>query len=142
MKLTLICGHITPTYRSRQTGMWYVQEFGTFKGLERPVSYDHEIDKRKNDDGIAIGRIFLSELPAKPECVILTVVPSVGTKIGVANAIASGLGKTLVFPEQLDDLQTFEGIHLDPPSAERWSAAFFKAAGPQIQKCLMEHTSS
>jgi hypothetical protein len=141
MKLTPICGHITPTYRSRQTGMWYVQEFSTFKGLERPVSYDREIDKREIDDGIAIGRSFLSDLSAKPECVILTAVPYAGTKLGVAKAIASGLGKMLVFPE-LDGLHTFDGNHLDPASAERWSEPFFKAVGPQIQKCLEAHTSS
>jgi hypothetical protein len=140
-KLTPICGHITPTYRSRQTGMWYVQEFSTFKGRERPVSYDQKIAEREIDDGITIGRVFLSALPAKPECVILTAVPYAGTKLDTAKAIASGLGKVLVSPE-LDGLQTFDGDHLDPASAERWSNAFFEAAGPQIQKCLKVHTSS
>jgi hypothetical protein len=137
MKLPSICGRITPTYRSRQTGMSYVQELSTFKGQERPVSYDQRIDKREIDDGIAIGRIFLSDLPAEPECVILTAVPYARTKLAVAKAIASGLGKMLVSPD-LDWLQTFDGNHLDPASAERWSEAFFKAAGPQIQKCVAE----
>ena len=136
MKLSMICGHITATYRSRQTGTQYVQDLNVFMGSERPVSYDQKINRHEIDDGIAIGRIFLSELPVKSECIILTTVPSVGTKIAVENAIASGLGKTLVLPEQLDDLQTFEGIHLDPASAQGWSEAFFKAVGPQIQKCL------
>lgn len=141
-KLTPICGHITPTYRSRQTGMWYLQEISAFRGSERPVSYDQKINKREIDDGIEIGRIFLSDLPAKPECVILTAVPYAGTKLGVANSIANGLGKMLVFPGQLDGLQTFDGDHLDPASAERWAEAFFKTAGPQIQKCLEVHASS
>jgi hypothetical protein len=134
-KLTPICGHITPSYRSRQTGMQYVQEFSTFKGLERPVSYDQKIDNGEIDASITIGRGFLSDRLAKPECVILTQVPSAGTKLGVAKAIASGLGKMLVSPE-LDGLQTFDSHHLDPTSAERWSEAFFEAAGPQIRKCL------
>ena len=107
-----------------------------FKGLERPASYDEQIDEHAIDDSIAIGRTFLSELPVKRECVILTVVPTVGTKLRVANAIASGLGKTLVVPEHVDGLQTREGVHLDQASAERWSEAFFIAAGPQIKKCL------
>ena len=137
-KLTRICGHITPTYRSRQTGMSYVEELSTFKGLERPVSYDRKIDGREVDDGIAIGRVFLADLPAKPECVVLTAVPYAHTKLDIAKAIASGLGKTLVSPE-LEGLQTFDSNHLDPGSAQRWSEAFFKGAGPQIQKCLKLH---
>ena len=136
MKLTTICGNGLAVFRSRQTGMWYMPQTSKFKGRERPVSYDQQIDEREIDDAIAIGRIFLSELPVKTECVILTVVPTVGTKLSVANAIASGLGKMLVVPEHLDGLQTFDGTHLDHASAERWSEAFFKTAGPQIQKCL------
>jgi hypothetical protein len=65
----------------------------------------------------------------------------VGTKLSVANAIASGLGKTLVVPQHLDSLQTFDGTHLDQASAEHWSEAFFETAGPQIQKCLALRTS-
>jgi hypothetical protein len=141
MRLTSICGHITAIFRSRQTGM-YFQELSEFKDSERPVSYEQKPDKREIDDGVAIGRNFLSELPAKPECVMLTVVPYVGTKFAVADAIARGLGKMLVVPERLDGLNTFDGIHLDPPSAARWSKAFLEAAGPQIEKCLETHTSS
>ena len=140
MKLPTICGNGLAVFRSRQTGMWYM-ETSKFKGRERQVSYDQQIDEREVDDAVAIGRTFLSELPVKTECVILTVVPTVGTKLSVANAIASGLGKTLVVPQHLDGLQTFDGTHLDQASAERWSEAFFKTAGPQIQKCLAMHTS-
>lgn len=141
MKFTAICGHHLVIFRSRQNGTWYMPEISKFKGSERPVSDDRQIDEREVDDAIAIGRIFLSELHAKAECVILTAVPTVRTKTGVANAIASGLGKTLVVPEHLDGLQTFDGTHLDPASAERWSEAFFKTAGPQIRKCLEVHAS-
>ena len=136
MRLATICGHAFAVFRSRQTGMWYTSPLSMYKSHGRPVSYDEQIDERKIDEAIAVGRIFLSELPVKPECVILTVVPTVGTKLGAANAIASGLGKMLVVPQNLDGLQTFDGTHLDHASAERWSEAFFKTAGPQIQKCL------
>jgi hypothetical protein len=118
--------------------MWYM-ETSRFKGRERQVSDNQQIDEREIHDAVAIGRTFLSELPVKPECVILTVVPTVGTKLSIANAIASGLGKTLLVPQHLDDLQTFDGTHLDQASAERWSEAFFKIADPQIQKCLAMH---
>ena len=112
-----------------------------FNGLERSVSYDEQIDQHAIDDAIAIGRIFLSELPVRGECVILTVVPTVGTKLRVANAIASGLGKTLVVPEHFDHLQTREGVHLDQASAEQWSKDFFKVAGPEIQQVSRGATS-
>jgi hypothetical protein len=135
MKLTKICGSDLAVFRSRQTGMWYLQT-GKFKGRERQVSYDGQVDKREIDDAIAIGQTFLSELPVNAECVILTVVPGVSTKLSAASAIASGLGRVLVAPDHLDGLQTFDGTHLDHASGERWSEAFFKAAGPQIQKCL------
>jgi hypothetical protein len=140
MNLPAICGNGLAVFRSRQTGMWYM-ETSRFKGRERQISYNQQIDQHEIDDAVAIGRSFLSELPVKTECVILTVVPTVGTKLAVANAIASGLGKVLVVPQRLDGLQTFDGIHIDQASAERWSEAFFKTAGPQIQKCLAMHTS-
>ena len=136
MKLNTICGDGVVVFRSRQTGAFNMPQTSKFKGLARPVSYDQQIDEHAIDDAIAIGRAFLSELPVKPECVIFTAIPTVGTKLRVANAIASGLGKMLVVPEYLDGLQTIEGVHLDRASAERWSEAFFRTAGPQIQKCL------
>jgi hypothetical protein len=136
MKLTKICGAGIVVFRSRRTGAWYVPQISKFKGLERPVTYNEQIDEHAVEEAIAIGRSFLSELPVKTECVMFTVVPTVGTKLSVANAIANGLGKPLVVPEHLDGLQTREGIHLDDASAERWSQAFFKTAGPEIEKCL------
>jgi hypothetical protein len=135
MKLTKICGSDLAVFRSRQTGMWYMQT-GKFKGREREVSYDGQADKREIDDAVAIGQTFLSELPVNAECVLFTVVPGVGTKLDAARAIASGLGRALVIPDHIDGLQTFDGTHLDYASGERWSDAFFKVAGPEIKKCL------
>jgi hypothetical protein len=136
MKLTKICGGDVVVFRSRRTGAWNMPQPSKFKGLERPVSYNEQVDEHAVEEATAIGRTFLSELPVKSECVILTMVPTVGTKLNLANAIARDLGKPLVFPEHLDGLQTREGIHLDNTSTERWSEAFFKSAGPEIQKCL------
>jgi hypothetical protein len=135
-KLTTICGNGVVVFRFRQTGTFNMPQTSKFMGLARQVSYDQQIDENAVDEAIAIGRVFLSDLPVKPECVILTASPTVGTKLRVANAIASGLGKTLVVSEQLDGLQTIEGVHLDHPSAERWSEVFFETASPEIQKCL------
>jgi hypothetical protein len=61
----------------------------------------------------------------------------VKTDVGTAKAIAVALGLNLVAPK-LAGLATFDKVHLDPESAQRWSAAFFEDAGPQIRKCLSE----
>jgi hypothetical protein len=65
--------------------------------------------------------------------------PAVGsgysTKSGTAKAIANALGLSLIAPE-LPGLNTFDGSHLDRPSAERWSQAFLKEASPRIRDCL------
>ena len=135
MKITKICGNRWAIFRSRKTGAYYMPETIKFDGFERPVSYDAEIDGRVIHDAISIGQIFISELPVKGDCVILTVVPTVGTRVRIAEAIANGLGKTLVVPEYFNGLSTREGVHLDQVSAERWSEAFFKAAAPEIEKC-------
>jgi len=135
-KLAKVCGHSLVIYRSRQSGMWYMPETTKFRGLERPVSYDEQVEEHSVHDAVAIGQTFLSELPVNRDCVILTVVPTVGTKIRMAEAISKGLDKTLVVPEHVDALSTREGVHLDQISAEHWSEAFFKAAGSAIRKCL------
>jgi len=145
-ELAAICGHNLVLFRSRQTGAFQTETYipqitRLFKGRDRAVSYSQQIDERQVDEAVAIGRIFLSELPVKTECVVLTAIPAVDTKLGVANAIATGLGKVLVVPEHLDGLRTFDGSHLDIASAESWSGAFFTTAGPQIQKCLASHSS-
>jgi hypothetical protein len=57
------------------------------------------------------------------------------SSIETAGAVAKALGLALVAPEP-DGLQTFDGSHLDPASAERWSKAFFEAADSQMRKCL------
>ena len=81
MTLSSICGNNLAIFRSRQNGAWYMPQSRQFAGHELPVSYDQQIDKREIDDAIAIGRIFLSDLPAKPDCVILTAIPHVDTKL-------------------------------------------------------------
>ena len=138
-KLTRICGDGVVVFRSLQTGTFNMAQTSKFRGLARQVSYDQQIDENAVNEAITIGRVFLSDLPVKPECIILTASPTVDTKLRVANAIASGLGKTLVVPEQMDGLRTIEGVHLDRPSAERWSEVFFRSASPEIQKCLEDH---
>jgi hypothetical protein len=130
--LPLVCGNEVSFFRSRDTGSWKV--FG--EGFSsKPVSYDNQVDQRIVTAYSALGQAFLSRLPVPRECVVLTTVPTVNSSQGTARAVASALGLPLVAPE-LAGLNTFDASHLDQPSAERWSAAFFDDAGAQIRTCL------
>ena len=127
-----LCGDDLVYFRSRTTGAYTKRP-----GRERitPVSYDQTIDQAviKSETATAIN--FLPLLPVKRECVILTLTPTVGTKVGKIDALVKALGEDLVAP-QLPGLKTFDGSHLDQPSAERWSQAFFQAAQSRILACL------
>jgi hypothetical protein len=129
-----ICGRNYAIFRSRETGAFSFSR-GSYSPTAKPVSYDQNIsdDVVKSSTVAAIS--FLSYLPVQEGCVILTTIPTAGTKIGNVSAIAAALHKDLVTPE-IDGLETFDGSHLDQPSAERWSQAFFQAAGPEIHSCL------
>jgi hypothetical protein len=85
--------------------------------------------------------LFLSQVPVKRSCIILTVVPNSETKIGNAKAVATALGTNFVAPEISEGLGTDDGLHLTQLSAQRWSQAFFEAAGSKIRSCLEETTS-
>ena len=123
-------------FRSRETGATYMK-------IPNPkfeaVSYDQVVNQNVVNSNIAVAIDFLSRF-AQDKCVIFTSVPYVGLKIGNASAIAMGVGTKLVTPEFSKGLQTFDGSHLDRPSAERWSEAFFQEAGPTIRSCLEERT--
>jgi hypothetical protein len=135
----LICGHFKAAcgnkftlFRSRSSGAWLLP------GIQRksdPVSYDEDVDQSVLESYTARGNEFLPTLSDDRACTILTIVPTVKTGIGNARAIAAALGLNLVAPMP-PGLITFDRSHLDPESAQRWSAAFLEQAGPQIQKCL------
>jgi hypothetical protein len=129
-----LCGDSQALFRSPSTGAW-VMTGNHFKS--QPVSYSDEIDQKKLAIYTAAGNEFLPGLTADPACTILTIVPTVKTDLGTARAIAAALNRNLVAPT-LSGLVTFDGSHLNPKSAQRWSAAFFKEAGPQIRKCLTQ----
>jgi hypothetical protein len=131
-----LCGTKFVIFRSRETGAYYPE--GVPPTKITPVSYDQNISQDVVDNNVATAIDFLSRF-AQGKCVILTNIPFVETNIGNANAIAKGIGAKLVAPDSLKGLQTYDGIHLDRPSAERWSKAFFSAAGDEIRLCLEEH---
>jgi hypothetical protein len=127
-----LCGSKAVTFRSRETGAY---------DMERaprdivPVSFNQTVSREEVDRETATAIGFLREF-TRDKCVVLTQVPHVGTKAGDANAIAAGLGLKLATPQVAEGLLTIDGSHLDAPGAERWSQAFFEAAGPEIRSCL------
>jgi hypothetical protein len=132
--LMAVCGHDEAIFRSRSTGAWLV--IGN-RFPSQPVSYDDSIDQNKVASYAALGREFLPGLSAARACTILTVVPTVQTGFGTAQAAARALDRKLVAPK-LAGLVTFDKVHLNPESAQRWSSAFLAEAGPQIRQCLSD----
>jgi hypothetical protein len=127
-----LCGLKGATFRSRETGAYTMRE----QPYNVPVSDDETVSQDEVDRGAAAAKDFLKEF-TQGKCVILTEVPTVDGKIGYAKAVAAALGMKLVAPEVPGEvLQTGDGSHLKAASAQRWSEAFFQAAGPEIQSYL------
>jgi hypothetical protein len=132
------CGTSYIVFRSRNTGGFEIQGDHDASGhwyRSAPVAYVSDLDAEKKARYIAAGKEFLAGLTVDRPCIIATILPQTKTHIDMARAVASGLGLTFVAPK-LAGLQTFDESHLDRASAERWSQAFYAAAGPQIRKCL------
>jgi hypothetical protein len=133
--VAILCRSKFVIFRSRRTGAY--REEGGPQPTIAPVSYNEVVDQDAVNRYTAAAVDFLTRF-TRGKCVILTMVPTVGTKIGNANAVAAALGMKLVTPPILEGLQTYDGSHLDQPSAKRWSQAFFQTAGPKIKSCLKE----
>lgn len=131
-----ICGNQVAFFRSRSNGVWQLQGSEHFKAAAVsdtvPAAEDLAHWKRYAE----LGQEFVSGLPVDRQCVILTIAPWGATKTSEAHAIADALKLDLVAPK-LEGLRTLDGDHLDRESAQRWSAAFFEAAGPRIRQCLL-----
>lgn len=127
-----LCGHQFAIFRSRSTGMYYIEGQRIHSA---PISYDLDVNQRVAASSISTASAFLSHFGER-KCVILTMIPTVDTQLGTAKAIATGIGLPLITPLGLHGLQTWDGSHLDRPSAQRWSEAFFRMAGPEIRSCL------
>jgi hypothetical protein len=89
-----------------------------------PVSYDPLVNQTLANTSISTAVEFLSRLTQK-RCVVLTMVPTVGTQIGTAKAIASGFGLKLVTPGRMEGLQTYDGSHLDGTKCATLGSGFF-----------------
>jgi hypothetical protein len=131
-RVSRFCANEQAFFRSRSTGAYLLKGGGVGRV---PVTYDETMDPKKVREYTERGEVFLAGLPVDRKCIVFTIVPTTKTGVGTAKAIADALGVNLVAPE-LNELTTFDGSHMDRPSAERWSRAFFESAGPQIERCL------
>lgn len=127
-----LCGTNYAIFRSWENGAY---RWRPVNPKITAVSYDDRVNQKSVNDSAIAAIDFLSRF-TQDKCVILTMVPTVATKIANARAIATAAGMNLVTPRRIENLQTFDGSHLDEPSAERWSKAFFEAAEPKIRSCL------
>jgi hypothetical protein len=134
-----LCGNEFAFVRNRADGSWLLGGAGAVRASA--VGDGKAGDRERWNTYIALAREFVARLPVGSECTFLTIAPYEDTMIEEATAIAAALGLPLVSPRP-DGLRTFDGSHLDPPSAERWSAAYLDAVGPRLQECLRPRTAS
>jgi hypothetical protein len=131
-----LCGDAITIYRQRETGEWRLgwaaASNQVLEQTDRPVDVE-SVTRMK-----PIAERFISDLDVDRSCVFLTFLPAeqqVNTNRETASALARVLGLGLISPP-LEGLQTFDGVHLEPDSAERFVRAFLEISGPRIQRCL------
>ena len=127
------CGRNFAYFRASETGHWVVR--GDPPVDDTPVSESPASDPVKLRHAADLAERFISTLPVARECVLLTLIPSPGALTADARTIAAALNLELITPN-LDGLRTFDGSHLDLPSAERWSQGFYALAGDRIRGCM------
>jgi hypothetical protein len=132
--LPRLCGNSFVIWRSRENGR-VIWDPGNM-ARKAPVSYDETtIDQNEVDRSVAVAKRFIEEF-GRDRCIIFTTIPTMGTRLANSAAIANALHIPLIIPTNLDGLSTFDTVHLDPPSVERWSLAFLDAANNRIRECL------
>jgi hypothetical protein len=132
--LPRLCGHSFVIWRSRENGRVIWDPGNTAR--KGPVSYDETtIDQNEVDRSVAVAKRFIEEF-GRDRCIIFTTIPTMGTRLANSAAIADALRIPLIIPTNINGLSTFDTVHLDPASVERWSLAFLDAANDQIRECL------
>jgi len=104
-----------------------------------------EIERLPEDDGShdfvvdlpPMEELMLEE-PAAAEAVVEVPGEQAPKPVEIVSGFPSAIhGRALWLP--VDNLNTFDGSHLDAVSAERWSASFLETAGPRIRQCLADN---
>ena len=130
-----LCGRRFVIFRSRETGAYYRIAQGDEPVLpQNAVSYDPWVDQAVVKDSTALAIDFLNQY-AKGKCVILTNVPYPETKIGNAEAIASG--RRLAASCAARDGRAQHDRRLSPRPAERRSLVESVLRGGRAQNSLL-----
>ena len=134
-----LCGGNISFYRQRETGEWSLAwaeaKNRVDPGSSLPADFENVSKMLPNAER------FIAGLGVSRRCVFLTYVPPKDSDRATAAALAKALGLGLISP-QLEGLQTFEGEHLAPESAERFVTAFLEVSGPRLRDCLDAEGSS
>jgi hypothetical protein len=134
--LPSLCPSAKPiVYRSKENGMW--QTFGFDLTARYPVTRraltNYTASMAAADVGFA--ERFLAATGVRRTCVVLSAPPSASVN---ANACVEEIGRLLdvrVSLPSLERLMTFDGSHVTPESAERWSAALLAEIDDAISRC-------
>ena len=135
----ILCwGRYNSIYRSSEDGHWIWTK--TFISKRLPVKVGHQKQAEVPPGAIEAVKIFATEFvtrtPVDLQCNILTAAPNIFADFDpLARAVASHIRAPVVLP-QVEDLHTIDGSHLTLTSAERWSSAVLREAGPIIDRCL------
>lgn len=129
-----LCGTSPVVFRRYDNGRW--QQYGANPNWKNTLTAPSasEDDTHWQQD-LQLARNFLDQFKLPPGCVLLTVVPSPQTPMAKAQWLANALQTPLIAPATAG-YRTRDNSHLDEPSAERWSQAFFAQAAPVIETCL------
>lgn len=142
-----LCGYLTGAcpqtlrtlWRRPETGEWVW--LGTFAMKDESIPVDPAKaqpppDEPAMENILQAATAFVADLRLPSRCVILTAIPN---NVAIDEPIANRVGERLQLPvivPHLDHLATIDNDHLDGPSAERWSGAFFRDAIPALDRCL------
>ncbi|MDQ8726425.1 hypothetical protein [Bradyrhizobium sp. LHD-71] len=122
-------------YRSKSDGWWRPVRFDFARqsavGQEAAITYTAAMASAD----VAFAERFLAATGVSRSCVVLSAAPSASVN---SDAYVTEMGRLLgvrVSLPRLDGLTSFDGSHLTPASAERWSAALLADIGKTVSAC-------
>jgi hypothetical protein len=134
----IFCGHALTIYRSVVNGAWDVRQFDALHpDRGNPTAIVEHASNRSSElpDARKASRDFVNGITLKPDCIIVTSIPSPHSTQDLAKGAASEINAPYIAPE-MTGLRTFDDSHLTPDDSERWSAAMLSMARNTIQECL------
>jgi hypothetical protein len=105
-------------YRVPENGVWINSSFPETRFPVNDAVLEHPVPAEE----IRVGKEFLLEMRSRGTKVIFTWIP--GPHASGLTQLSQALGAESIAP-RLSGLQTFDGSHLDPTSAKRFSGAFW-----------------